>query len=343
MDINEKIKVLINSKDKFISFESCKIIYGKPGIGKSYTIKKICEDLNLNMILINDTNVNNSNEFEDLINKTVNTKNFINLFKNTDEKNKIIIIDDYDVLLSIDRTINNTLYNILLNKKLKNIGIICICNNELIKKIGNIKKKCELIEYKIENKKDILKILSLNNKIDKKELEIIIDKTSGNIEQALKMIKYKDLNLMDNFDNIEYLYSEKCKLYNIINIISKELWLVPLRYHENLISELKNRKIKIKEKTEIYKKFLLNLCYYDLQINYGLIDNGINVISNNIYEITNIELKKKKTEKNKDNFTKLLSYLSLQKKLIKKGYIYNENFHQIGNYHINSININLYV
>ena len=33
------------------------------------------------------------------------------------------------------------------------------------------------------------------------------------------MIKYIDLNLMDNVDNIEYLYSEKCKLYNIINIL----------------------------------------------------------------------------------------------------------------------------
>ena len=50
------------------------------------------------------------------------------------------MIDNYESILSIDRTINNTLLNILNSKKNKNISIICICNNDLLKKLGNIKK-----------------------------------------------------------------------------------------------------------------------------------------------------------------------------------------------------------
>ena len=50
MEIKNDIINLINNPDKKISFKSCIIIYGNSGIGKTYKIKEICNELNLKII-----------------------------------------------------------------------------------------------------------------------------------------------------------------------------------------------------------------------------------------------------------------------------------------------------
>ena len=140
MNLKEKIIKLVNNTDVNISFNSCIIIYGNSGIGKTYNVYNICNELKLNIINITLSNVSSSIEFEDILFKSVTAISFMDIISNNGNKKKIIIIDNYDILLSIDRTINTTLYNILNNKKLKNIAIICICGKDLLKKLGNIKK-----------------------------------------------------------------------------------------------------------------------------------------------------------------------------------------------------------
>ena len=120
-----------------------------------------------------------------------------------------------------------------------------------------------------------------------------------------------------------------------------ESWLIPLRFHENLIIELKNRRTTLQNKNELYKNFLYDLCVFDVLMNNNAIESAIDIIVSNVYFLSLIP-NKKNTKSNLDNFTKLLSYLSLQKKNIKKSFNYNKQFIHIGNYHINSININLY-
>ena len=129
---------------------------------------------------------------------------------------------------------------------------------------------------------------------------------------------------------------------DIVNkILLEDSWLIPLRFHENLIYELKNRKTTLQNKNNYYKSFLFVICLFDVLMNKNCTDNAISIIISNVYFLTLIP-NKKDSKPNLENFTKLLSYLSLQKKYVKKGYNYNKEFFQIGNYHINSININLY-
>ena len=132
-----------NKDKKNISFDSCIIIHGQCGIGKTYQINNICNELNLNKINFTSSNITNSNDLDDLlIKETTVENNVVDMFNNIkNNKRKIIIFDDYDILISIDRAINTLLYNILNNKIIKNICIICICNSDILKKIGNIKKK----------------------------------------------------------------------------------------------------------------------------------------------------------------------------------------------------------
>jgi len=348
MKIKERIIKLINNTDKNISFKSCIIIYGNSGIGKTYSINKICNELDLNIINITISNVSSSREFEDMLFKTVTSISFLDIISNKIDKKKIIIIDNYEILLSIDRTINTTLYNILNNKKFKNIQIICICGKDLLKKLGNIKKKCEIIEFKLQDNQDISNILLQKNpELTKNEINNIIKKTNNNIQQALFLLDNNNFNnidkihKIDKISNIEYLYSDYFDR-NIVNkIMIMESWLIPLRFHENIIKELKNRKTTILIKNEYYKSLLYDFCVFDVLMNNNIIETAINIIVSHVFFLSLIPLKKNHIS-NLDNFTKLLSYLSLQKKNIKKGFNYNSQFFHIGNYHINSININLY-
>lgn len=332
-----------NKDNKLISFKSCLIIHGKSGVGKSFQINKICEDLNLEIIRFTQSNINNNNDFEDLIIKTTTTKtNVADIFNNVNNnKKKIIIVDDYDILITIDRTINSTLYNILNNKKIKNISIICICNSEILKKIGNIKKKCQVEEFKKPTKIEVKKILKKYKKISEKKLDEIINKIDGNIQVGINMINYETNDEIDTIIEAEYLYENNIEIENIIKILSSECWIVSLGFHENLINILKNRKSDLKSKNFFYKNFIIDFCYFDLFINKNIIDLAINIMGYNILILSKIEVKNKCNKIN-NNFTKLLSYLSLQKKNNKKGFIFNSLYYQIGSYHINSININLY-
>jgi len=332
-----------NKSKKNISFDSCIIIHGKSGIGKSYKINKICDELNVNAIYFTPCNVNNSNEFQDLLEKkTTVKKNVVDIFNNiNNEKRNIIIIDDYDILISIDRTINSTLYNILNNKKIKNICIICICNTEILKKIGNIKKKCKIVECEKLNKIDIKKILKNEKKINEKRLDEIINKIDGNISNGLIMINNEINKEVDKVIESDYIYKNNIEIENIIKFLSIETWLISLRFHENLIDVLKNRKSELKKKNLYYKNFINDFCLFDLLVNRNAIEIAINIISYQILILSNIEIKNK-TKKTENNFTKLLSYLSLQKKNTKRGFSFNSHYYQIGSYHINCININLY-
>lgn len=346
MNLKEKIIKLVNNTDNKISFKSCIIIYGNSGIGKTYNIIKICNELNLNIINITISNVTSSAEFEDILFKSVTAINFMDIISNNVDKKKIIIIDNYDILLSVDRTINTTLYNILNNKKLKNIAIICICGKDLLKKLGNIKKKCETIEFEVPSKEDIAKILlEKNRNLKKDEINNIINKSNYNIQQCLFLLENNNIiekiDKIDEVSNIEYLYGSEFNRNIVVKIMHMESWLIPLRFHENLIIELKNRKTLLGNKNEYYKNFLYDFCLFDLLMNNNVIDSAIDIIVSYVYFLSVIP-GKKNHKSNLDNFTKLLSYLSLQKKNMKKGFNYNNQYFHIGSYHINSININLY-
>ena len=123
---------------------------------------------------------------------------------------------------------------------------------------------------------------------------------------------YKEVIFLYLFIVIVKLYSINFNRNNFKQIILKEQWIIPLKFHENLIIELNNR-ISIKSiKYNFYKKFIYNFCYFDIMMmknNEIAIDYFISII----HQLFTLKYKQNKTH-NLDNFTKILSYLSLQKK-----------------------------
>lgn len=350
-EVYENIKGWIENyfkenKEK-ISINSCIFISGNTGIGKTYSINKICELLDLYIINIDNNNCNSSEKIIEIINKST-SRSIYEIFTNNN-KNKIIIIDELDTLLSIDRTISLTLLNILLKEKNKNIPIICICSPDILKKIGDIKKKCKIFELSNPNDKDIYNIINkMNINMNDIQIKTLIKKCYGNISQILKKIEVNFDNnnnntyLIDRTYEIEYLYSPINLDREIIKkIINIDPWLIPLRFHENLINELNtNRKSPKTIKFVFYAEFMKNLCIFDNMMYNNIIDNAIDFFTCIIlYELNKIP-SKKNINLNMKNFTKILSYLSLQKKYIKQSYSMNFPLYQIGNYHTNIINRN---
>lgn len=133
--------------DKKLSADSCIIVSGTTCIGKTFTINAICNYLNYEITTIDNNNCYTSLQMRDIIHKTTSSSLMQILTNNI--RNKVIIIDNFDCIFIADKTINVCLLKLLNENKFKNIPIICITNNDIIKKIGEIKKACKI--YSLDN------------------------------------------------------------------------------------------------------------------------------------------------------------------------------------------------
>ena len=325
-------KWILTPKDK-LSVDSCLFVIGNSGIGKSYSINKLCQDLNLFIININSFNCCSSKQLLDLLYKAFVSSLIQQLTNNN--QNKIIIIDEFETLLSFDSTMNIHLLN-FLNTTHKHIPIICIGSNNI--KLGEIKKVCSFYEFpnlSIDEIHQILikykKNLTINDTIE------LAKQTNFNIKNCIQIITNTFYNKSDDVLDICQLYANNFDRYNFKRIIYRDQWLIPLKFHENLIIELNNRAGTKLEKNSYYKKFIYNFCYFDILMN----NNNDLAIDYFISIIHFLFLLKHKNNKfhSLTHFTKLLSYLSLQKKNNKKMYKLNIPTSQFcGNYHLSIIN-----
>jgi hypothetical protein len=254
-------------------------------------------------------------------------------------RNKVIIIDNFDCIFVADKTINVCLLKLLNEKKLKNIPIICITNNDIIKKIGEIKKVCKIHTLEIPSYKDIKSLLIKKNI---KNIDELYKASNGNLEKLFSDLENTEDNLqtlvVEDYTDISFLYGNDFNREKINKIISKDSWLIPLKFHENLIKDLDNRMGIYKNKNEYYKKFMEMMCYYDFYMFKNNVDTCINIFTSHVYNLSLFKYKKGAVS-NMGNFTKILSYLSLQKKNIKSTYnSSNFPYYQISNYHINLCN-----
>ena len=295
-----------------LSYDSCLFITGNSGIGKSYRINKLCLELNLFIININSYNCCTSKQLTDLLFKAFVSSLIQQLTNNT--QNKIIIIDEFETLLSFDSTMNIHLLNFLTTIH-KHIPIICIVSNNI--KLGEIKKQCIFYELPLLNNDEIYEILSIyNQNISYDDAINIALQFNYNIKTCIQKITNTYYYNNDKILDITELYSSNFNRENFKRIINKDQWLIPLKFHENLIIELNNRcGLKI-TKNLFYKIFISNFCFFDIIMNKNneiAIDYFISVI----HTLFLIKHKNNKMH-SLTNFTKLLSYLSLQKKIIKK-------------------------
>lgn len=348
---------LILPSTTILSFDNLLFVSGDIGIGKSVSIRKICEALDLHIVYITTSNCSSSDELNDLLIKHCSAS-MIQVLLN-DKRRRIIIIDEFDSMMALDRTINLAIYNILngnnidniratnginipkftkkkikiSNKTIRMIPIICITSSDIIKRIGNIKKKCQNIQLEKPTETEIATLLIQLGTLQEKALASA-RVANGNISQAIENSKiHTSYAAIDENIHTTILYdtNDKFDRDKIRKIILTDPWLIPLKYHENLISELDRRRVSNKNARQLYKNFMANLISYDLLIHNNAIDQAVDIFSSSVNPLSLLPLKKNAVS-NMDNFTKILSYLSLQKKYTKNAYT---GLYQIGSYHTN--------
>ena len=323
---------------KKISTDSCIIVTGKTCVGKTYSINKICNYLNYEIININNNNCFNSEQLNDVIFKSATSSLLQVLTGNI--RNKVIVIDNFDCIYISDKTINTTLLKILTDGKIKNIPIICISNNEIIKKIGDIKKNCKIYDIVVPTKEEVIENINNMSGHSNKQLGHLYDLSNGNMQKIFCDVQRNSDEILyeehvENDCDINILYLNIFDRNQVIRIINKDPWMIPLKFHENIIIELDNRKISLKNKIEYYKNFIEIMCLYDYYMFKNNNEACITIFASNVYYLSLFKYKKGAVS-NIGKFTKMLSYLSLQKKNIKQTYKCN-NFplYQVSNYHIN--------
>lgn len=329
--------------DTKISAQSCIIVAGPTSIGKSYSIHSISKYLNCEIILIDNNNCYNSQFLKDIIYKSTSSS-FIQILTNNFQK-KVIIVDNFDALFISDKTINITLLKILLENKLKNIPIICISNNDIIKKIGDIKKLCVMHLLSTPSNDEITEITGTSEISNKCCINSNgnLNKVFRDMDMSIANTVTSDLLYSDSIENtsdINILYSTEFNRHQTKAILIKDPWMIPLKFHENLIMSLNNRLLSLNKYNEYYKSFMYIMCLYDYYMFKNNIEFCVELFASKVYYLSLFKYKKNASvASNIGNFTKMLSYLSLQKKNIKNNYnVKRFPLYQISNYHISLCN-----
>ena len=280
-DIYENIKKEINyyeiNKNTKKLIKNGIYIYGNHGIGKSMFIDGLLNDLDYNVIKLCYDDLSSKNKIINLKTKYL-SNNIISIFKK-EYKKKIILIDNLDIIKTINKGLIGELIKLVKpKKKLINVIIIFICNLSNDKKIKELKKNC--ICFKLNTPtNDEIKIL-LNNTLDieylnsslsyiKGDLRKIIllkklyEKNEHNINDYLfKEILNKNSFNMDVKDKTNQLLNNKFNLNNDFNFINEtERTIVSLIFHENVVDILNKKSNSIS--LPLYQKILDNICYGD--------------------------------------------------------------------------------
>lgn len=325
----------VNQKQSAISCKDLLFVSGNYGIGKTYSINKICGHLNLDTIRLTINTCVSSHELLDNITK-ITSSSLLQIFKN-ENRPKVILIDEFESMLAFDRTISTTLFNILSQGKMKQIPIVCIISPDNLKKLGTIKKKCKIVELEQPTDDDIMLVLQTVHDIDATKLRKIISDCKNNLSQCIFKIEDKCNIYSDNIDeimNIDCLYSGDYNIRHITRIVSNDPWLIPLRFHENLIFELNKRYTTINKRNAYYNFFMNNMVMFDVFMCSNFTELACYYFSSIVYPLSNLPLKKN-SKSDLSKFTKLLSYMSLQTKYNKKSYSLCFPLYQISNYHVN--------
>ena len=107
------------------------------------------------------------------------------------------------------------------------------------------------------------------------------------------------------------------KLADMIRVFSDDPWLHPLRFHENLIKEISNRKGLAKEKRSIYGALLRALTDWDALMIAGHTDLALETLATNIQtRLSRLPRRVRATVSEDDlqDFTKIFSQISIYKK-----------------------------
>ncbi len=295
-----------------LSSKSCIFVLGASGIGKTYHIQKILEEYEV--YRMDASNCGNHKEFRDMLTKGCNPY----LVTRTNcEKDFVVLIDDMDILCSMDRTIMTALFDVLANKSsspLAHVPIVVIGSLDIERKVVNAKGKCTVLRCTAPTDTEVFMFLKAHpqgSKKTKKLLMQIAEDCHGNLNRALQAIaSIPNKKTGTYICSTEQQRTKAARVSEIQQHMADDPWMTPLRYHENLPKWLVNGK----EKMQTYRSILPYFSMWDQMMHHSEIESelAVDVLAHALC-IHTPSLDTSSLPALED-FTKILSNLSLQKK-----------------------------
>ena len=303
IDINKILnreKYITEIKDVIKKFESIPddfqriggiYIYGETGIGKTFFVKTLLNNLNYDVINYDAGNIRNTSIIENITKDKFSNKNIYYLMQNKLKKN-VILMDEIDGMNNGDKGGINTLIKIIRPKKTKkqktectiNSPILCIGNCHIDKKIKELMKVCHVVHLNVPNDEEMKEIvIKVYPDICDSHLDYIIRYSKNNLhklkyflgiyksnnELFLKFVKDNNIQMSsysdDTKETVRKLILKKYPIesHNII-INDTDRTSVGLLWHENIVDFIikKNKNDKLKS-IECYRRQLENICLSD--------------------------------------------------------------------------------
>jgi hypothetical protein len=116
-------------------------------------------------------------------------------------------------------------------------------------------------------------------------------------------------------------------------VFSEDPWLHPLRFHENLAHEWGERKGLVGKKHQIYQSIMTNICIWDVLMSHskgGDLQLPTEFIAHTAPYLALME-RKKNAKPPTDEFTKMFSHMSLEKK--NQMSVFENDLQYIGSYY----------
>ncbi|MFZ9377161.1 MAG: AAA family ATPase, partial [Candidatus Fonsibacter ubiquis] len=312
-----------NMKDTFSQFISQgeipnMLFSGPPGIGKTKYIEMVCQEFAYDFLKIDSTCCNHSKDFIDRLTKAHQWKDITQLFQEN-PKPRIILIDELETLIKIDRNIPSHLIKFWNQHKI-HIPCIIIGQYQAEKKIGELKKLCQMIHFSRIQEKDLF--IYLKDRVPKGKIKLthlmkIAEAANGSIYSAIQSVleyekqhskKKKKTPIInhgqDNLLKIENIFGY-LKRDNIYQVLHEDLWIHPLKVLEN------SSKIYTPEQ---YATFIPNYLFFEewMHTRDNQEDLPAGYLTELIYQNNKLLSKNRKKiiDSIEMDFTKLLSYIS---------------------------------
>ena len=261
-------------------------LHGAPGIGKTYFIEQLLNELNYDIIHFETEQNRNSTNFDFIKEFNMSNHNVLELLKGK-RKKLCVLMDNIDAFHCGDKGVLPNLIKLLRPKKTikqkkeafcKNI-IICIGNNSNDKKIIELKKICYSFELSTPTNLQLSNIIKLivNNGSESLRHKIVLF-----IENDLRKLTYvidmyskfniKEMeDILDTLVNKHYCDgSKEATRYLLTNNIDmsrheeiiheSDRTIIGLLYHENIIDYINEKNPQM---IELYTEMLNNFCLGD--------------------------------------------------------------------------------
>lgn len=298
-------------------------VLGPTGIGKTFKIREIAECGQWDVYSIHSANCQNAKDLRDMIQKGMRTSLISNLAQI--KAQKVVIIDELEVLLQVDRTMASALSDCLQEHRTSKGRIILIGNSSIEKKVGGLKAQVRVMECCMPSEADMFLWCKQHapKGMRKTVMMEIAEAVQGNPNLALQLLASKSKPKFELAKPVELSARDVLRMKML-----DDPWLYPLRFHENLIKEVGKKKGSKLEKQRVYQQLLQMLCEWDMMMSSST-DYAVaieHILSALTTVINQLENKKVAGKEAMEDFTKVFSNLSLQKKQERSLYARTTDF-----------------